>query len=135
MDRLHFADRGAAYDAGDFARALNELRPGLPGVEMNTTIFRPATFVETAIHNLTHSLLLGIIQVGITFNHYLAVTDAARAAARQAVVAGRGGNETVPATLPCTMISRAVVHEANEGGMKLRFLLPQQGSVIERRKR
>ena len=51
------------------------------------------------------------------------------------VVAGRGGNETVPAALPCTMISRAVVHEANESGMKLRFLLPQQGSVIERRKR
>ena len=43
--------------------ALKELRPGLPGVEMNTTIFRPATFVQTAIHNLTHSLLLGIILV------------------------------------------------------------------------
>src|SRR5882762_5798480 len=43
--------------------ALNELRPGLPGVELNTTIFRPATFVETAIHNLTHSLLLGVALV------------------------------------------------------------------------
>jgi len=30
---------------------------------MNTTIFRPATFVETAIHNLTHSLLLGVALV------------------------------------------------------------------------
>ena len=28
--------------------ALRELQPGLPGVDMNTTIFRPATFVETA---------------------------------------------------------------------------------------
>ncbi|HMC09392.1 MAG TPA: efflux RND transporter permease subunit, partial [Actinomycetota bacterium] len=43
--------------------ALNELRPGLPGIEMNTTIFRPATFVQTAIHNLTHSLLLGVFLV------------------------------------------------------------------------
>ena len=43
--------------------ALKELQPGLPGVEMNTTIFRPATFVETAIHNLTHSLLLGVALV------------------------------------------------------------------------
>jgi Flp pilus assembly protein TadG len=31
-------------------------------------------------------LLLGIVQGGITFHHYLAVTDAARAAARKAVV-------------------------------------------------
>jgi len=37
------------------------------------------------------ALLLGIIQAGVTFNHYLAVTDAARAAARQAVEARVGG--------------------------------------------
>ncbi|GAC1363910.1 MAG: efflux RND transporter permease subunit [Actinomycetota bacterium] len=43
--------------------ALNELRPGLPGIELNSTIFRPASFVETAIHNLTHSLLLGVALV------------------------------------------------------------------------
>jgi Flp pilus assembly protein TadG len=36
-------------------------------------------------------LLLGIVQMGITFNHYLAVTDAARAAARQAIVARVSG--------------------------------------------
>src|ERR1700716_3503439 len=43
--------------------ALNELRPGLQGIELKTTIFRPAPFVETAIHNLTHSLLLGVVLV------------------------------------------------------------------------
>ena len=32
-------------------------------------------------------LLLGIVQGGIAFNHYLAVTDAARAGARKAIVA------------------------------------------------
>ena len=26
--------------------------PGLPGIDVDTTIFRPATFIETAIHNL-----------------------------------------------------------------------------------
>ena len=30
------------------------MRPGLPGIEIDTTIFRPATFIETAIDNLTH---------------------------------------------------------------------------------
>ncbi len=32
-------------------------------------------------------LLLAVVQFGITFNHYLAVTDAARAGARRAAVA------------------------------------------------
>ena len=32
-------------------------------------------------------LLLGVIQFGIAFNHYLAVTDAVRAGARQGAVA------------------------------------------------
>jgi len=37
------------------------------------------------------ALLLAIVQAGIAFNHYLAVTDAARAAARQAIEARIAG--------------------------------------------
>lgn len=39
--------------------ALEELKPGLVGVEVDPTIFRPATFVERAIENLGHALLIG----------------------------------------------------------------------------
>ena len=39
--------------------AIDEMRPGLPGYEIDTTLFRPATFVELAIDNLTESLLIG----------------------------------------------------------------------------
>lgn len=39
--------------------ALKELEPGLVGVEMDPTIFRPATFIERAIENLGHALLIG----------------------------------------------------------------------------
>jgi CzcA family heavy metal efflux pump len=39
--------------------ALDQLRPGLTGIEIDTTIFRPATFIEVAIENLTRALLLG----------------------------------------------------------------------------
>ncbi len=39
--------------------AMDELRAGLPGYEIDTTIFRPATFIEMAINNLTESLLIG----------------------------------------------------------------------------
>jgi Flp pilus assembly protein TadG len=37
------------------------------------------------------ALLLAIVQAGVAFNHYLAVTDAARAAARQAIEARVAG--------------------------------------------
>jgi CzcA family heavy metal efflux pump len=43
--------------------AIEEMRPGLPGMEIDTTIFRPATFIETAIDNLTRALLLGVLLV------------------------------------------------------------------------
>ena len=43
--------------------AIEEMQPGLPDIEIDTTIFRPATFVEVAIENLTKSLLIGAILV------------------------------------------------------------------------
>ncbi len=39
--------------------ALKELEPGLKGIEIDPTIFRPATFIERAISNLSHALLVG----------------------------------------------------------------------------
>jgi CzcA family heavy metal efflux pump len=43
--------------------AVDELRPGLPGLAMDTTIFRPATFIEQSIDNLTTALLIGVLLV------------------------------------------------------------------------
>ncbi len=43
--------------------ALREMQPGLPGIEVDTTIFRPATFIQQSIHNLTTALLVGIALV------------------------------------------------------------------------
>ncbi len=43
--------------------AINEMRPGLPDIDIDTTIFRPATFIEVALDNLFSSLLQGAILV------------------------------------------------------------------------
>lgn len=43
--------------------AIDEMRPGLPGIDIDTTIFRPATFVEVALQNLLNSLLIGALLV------------------------------------------------------------------------
>jgi len=39
--------------------AIDEMRPGLPGIDIDTTIFRPATFIDMSIENLANSLLIG----------------------------------------------------------------------------
>jgi CzcA family heavy metal efflux pump len=43
--------------------AVDDMRPGLPGMEIDTTIFRPATFIEQSIDNLTTALLIGVLLV------------------------------------------------------------------------
>ena len=37
------------------------MRPGLPDVDIDTTIFRPATYIETSIDKLTMSLMVGCV--------------------------------------------------------------------------
>ena len=43
--------------------AMQSLGPALTGVEVDTTIFRPATFIERALKNLSRSLLIGCVLV------------------------------------------------------------------------
>ena len=43
--------------------ALEQLRPGLPGIQVDTTIFRPATFIEEALENLGHAMLIGFVLI------------------------------------------------------------------------
>jgi Cu/Ag efflux pump CusA len=43
--------------------AIDDMRPGLPSMEIDTTIFRPATFIEMALDHLTEALLIGVLLV------------------------------------------------------------------------
>jgi CzcA family heavy metal efflux pump len=40
-------------------RALADLKPGLQDVDLDSTIFRPATFIEMSLHNLSQAMWLG----------------------------------------------------------------------------
>lgn len=42
-------------------RTLDAMRPGLAGVDIDTGVFRPATFIETALGNLGKRLALGLL--------------------------------------------------------------------------
>ena len=45
--------------------AFAELKPGLKDVKVDTTIFRPATFIERSIDNLNQALLIGCLLVAV----------------------------------------------------------------------
>jgi CzcA family heavy metal efflux pump len=51
--------------------AIDEMRPGLTGIEIDTTIFRPATFIDQSINNLTESLLIGAVLVVLVLLFFL----------------------------------------------------------------
>lgn len=51
--------------------ALDTLRPGMADVEFDSTIFRPATFIERALHNLTRALAIGCVLVVIILVSFL----------------------------------------------------------------
>lgn len=52
-------------------QALEALRPALEGVEIDPTIFRPATFIEMALANLRLSLLIGAALVVLVLAFFL----------------------------------------------------------------
>jgi CzcA family heavy metal efflux pump len=51
--------------------AIKEMQPGLTGIDIDTTIFRPATFIEQSIDNLNESLLIGGVLVVIVLLFFL----------------------------------------------------------------
>jgi len=54
--------------------ALAELQPALQaeGITLHTDIFRPATFIERALHNIRSSLLIGAILIVVVLSLFLA---------------------------------------------------------------
>lgn len=51
--------------------AIAELKPALKDLEIDSTIFRPATFIERAIDNLQNALLLGALLVALILMIFL----------------------------------------------------------------
>jgi len=51
--------------------AMKALGPALAGLEYDTTIFRPATFIERSIDNLAHALVVGCVLVVVILVAFL----------------------------------------------------------------
>jgi CzcA family heavy metal efflux pump len=58
-----FPDANTIDVTNGINQALAQLEPGLKGVTIDTHIFQQASFIETAIHNLTLAVVIGCILV------------------------------------------------------------------------
>ncbi len=52
-------------------KVMETLKPAMGNVQFDTTIFRPATFIERALENLSHSMFVGCILVVIVLVLFL----------------------------------------------------------------
>jgi len=55
----------------DVEAALEALKPGLKDVHLDSTIFRPATFIEQSLENLTRAMLQGCALVAVILTVFL----------------------------------------------------------------
>jgi CzcA family heavy metal efflux pump len=51
--------------------AMNEMKPGLPGIKVHDGLFRPATFIDMALENLLMAMLLGVVLVVLILAAFL----------------------------------------------------------------
>jgi Cu/Ag efflux pump CusA len=97
--------------------ALAELRPGLPGVELDASVFRAASFIENAYDNLSKALViaavLGVVLLGILLYDWRAAVISLVAIPLALVVAtalvGRAGATLNTMVLAGLVIALAVV--------------------------
>jgi CzcA family heavy metal efflux pump len=49
----------------DVEAAMNALKPGLPGIQVDTSVYREAAFVDASINNVAISLLIGFLFIAV----------------------------------------------------------------------
>jgi CzcA family heavy metal efflux pump len=99
--------------------ALADLRPGLRGMDVDSSIFRPATFIEEAVSNLRRSMFLGCALVVLVL---LAFLGDWRAALISAIA------------IPLSLLAAALVLQARGGTlntMVLAGLVIALGEVVD----
>ncbi len=91
---------------------LEELGPGLSGIQVDTSIFRPASFIEMAIDNLIRSLLIGfllLMLVLLAFHYHWRVTLISLVAIPLSVIAAGLALSLLGATINMMVLAGLVI--------------------------
>jgi Cu/Ag efflux pump CusA len=65
-----FPDANTLEVTRDVERAIDALRPGLAGLEFDTTVYRPASYVEESIDHLTLAIVIGAALLALAFGAF-----------------------------------------------------------------
>ena len=118
--------------------ALEALKPGLAGIEVDPTVFRPATFIEASIGNVSIALLIGFLLVALVLGAILfdwraaliaLVTIPLSLAAAAAVLYLAGASLNVMVFAGLIMATGVVVDDAatSVDGVMRRMRQPREG--------
>jgi CzcA family heavy metal efflux pump len=66
-----FPDANTREVTHEVDEALGALAPGLSGVQIDSSLFRPANYLEAAVGNLSTALLLGVLLLLLVFGVFL----------------------------------------------------------------
>jgi CzcA family heavy metal efflux pump len=66
-----FPDANTLEVTKDVEAALDVMRPGLSGLQMDSSVFRPADFIQEAIGNLTLTIVVGTILLALALFAFL----------------------------------------------------------------
>ncbi len=133
VERLPGASTAQVTDELD--SALEALRPGLPGVEMDASLYRPQTFIERSSHNVTVALLVAgvllLLALGLWFVDWRAAVVVAASVLASLLVAAfvlsrfeASLNAMVVAGLVLGLV--AIVHDAVGDVERMRFRLQRR---------
>ena len=82
----------------DIEAAMADMAPGLKGITVDPNVYRPATFIETALHNAGRSRSIGLaLLVALMLLLLVVLAGGGDRRHRGAGVARRGGLRPVPA--------------------------------------
>ena len=119
-----FPDANTTEVTSGLESALDALAPGLAGIQIDTSIYRPATYIEASTNNLSTALLIGAILailalVGLMFDWRGALTSVV------SILAALGGAGLV------LSLSGATLNAMSIAGLVMALLVIIDDAVID----
>jgi Cu/Ag efflux pump CusA len=134
-----FPEANTAEITAALEAAMEDLKPGLSGINVDTSVYRPATFLESAVQNLGTGLLVGLLLaallLGLFFKSWrmalvglIVLTVSTAAALLMLFVLGIGLNVMVFAGLVLALVVVVTDMVTDLNGLRRRRDLSAPGS-------
>ncbi|HSS68662.1 MAG TPA: efflux RND transporter permease subunit [Nocardioidaceae bacterium] len=66
-----FPDANTLEVTNDLEKAFEEMGPGLAGIDVDTGVYRPASYIDSSIDNVALALIIGLLLLGLVIGGFL----------------------------------------------------------------